>query len=113
MIRAVLNIGLWDRQDQEIKIGSPVMYLECHGLHMRRMSIVRRDDQEPSLVLYVDAPHYDQRRFERLIYTAAELLGQDCIAVLYRPGDAAEPGGHLIGPNAKKWLPFDIARFEL
>jgi len=113
MTRFFLNVGLWHRNTRnEMLTSRPLAALEACGLRFERMCIVRKPDEEPSLVLF-GRTVLDTADFDSVLFRACAMLDQDCIA-RWIGGAADSPhsaDGALVGPRAAEWGEFDTSKF--
>lgn len=111
---ATLNIGLnvGDHEPANSAAHTVLQLLEAlgdHHIHGLRIVPANANNPERTLVAQVFlegpiwGPHWGPR-----IHGLASVLGQDCIAVA---PDCPFSKGKLIGPRAKKWLPYNEHQF--
>ena len=105
-----LNIGLWHANTQnEMMVARACAAVEAVGIRIKRIALVRKRDEEPSLVIHAETL-LDRKTTAEEVLHAANILDQDCIAMFWR-GSGDDAGvGELIGPRADAWGAFD-ARF--
>lgn len=89
IINAIINIPLLDAGKIEINKGAPLMFLESHGMHVRRVSIVR--DGPPVLVIYASHQTMEPRIFGRLMHNLSEMERTGLVLVAF-PQDDWLPG---------------------
>lgn len=75
-------------------------------------AVVKESESEPTAVMILQFNNSMEDIIEYLYALSIE-LGQDCIAVIEHNiyENIYEKQGHLVGPNAAKWGPFDINKF--
>ena len=103
---AHLNIGLASEAFGIVAANSVLQVLATHGFFLRSSETIE-SDTEPTLVVVAEwgLATYDKvdATLHGAVNKAAELCGQDCIAV-WLPGHKE---GRLIGPRAAAWGEFN------
>lgn len=95
-----LNIGLAVDATPSIAAHVALEIVKANGFIVRRHKVVQ-SDTEPTLVVEV----VNDRYAAPAVLRTADDLSQDCIAIY----DGVK--GHLLGPKAAEWGPFDPKRF--
>lgn len=103
-----LNVGLWHRGTQdEMMLTAAMAAVEARVFKILRVALVRRAGEEPSLVIHAST-FAARSECRAMVWDAAKVLGQDCIALYWEPTKE----GSLDGPGCTKWAPFDLKLFN-
>lgn len=112
-MRLILNIGLAREGKPDLTIVDVYDALQQHDLVFGRV-VLRESDTETTAVVRVDTTLLGVDVSPRdAIYSLAQYLGQDCIAVWQYLPAPRRGEGRLIGPNAAKWGAFNPEFFIL